>query len=401
MKIFYKRTVTLFVLFLFIGFIIVSTVQGSVENKTNSTEERLFDLKIKTLMRLGHFPSLSACIIKNDSIVWYNGYGKARFLKKPDIDTVYRIHSISKTFTGTALMQLYQKGLFDLDDNINDYLDFEVYNPNFPDINITFRMLLAHQSSLADEINNLRNFYYNSLCYVRYKKEYVYPFIKELITPDGKLYRPMAWEKYSPGKHVNYSNVGMMLCAYLIEVLSGQTFPDYVRENIFEPLNMTNASFYFKDFKRKKLAVSYYNIGNLYLPQPYIDLGYGAVGIKSSIRELSHYVIAHMNNGTWNDISILNETNIDLMHFDQYEDSLIDSSGDYIDFGLGWCIWKNSGTEGHCGHGLGGTTAMIINSSKNFSILFFINSKIRYSNPIVLYAWENLIETLKTKAETY
>jgi CubicO group peptidase (beta-lactamase class C family) len=397
----FRRAVALIVVTLFLGISIIPAIQGNVESQTSPYEERLLDLNIKMLMRLGHFPSLSVCIIKNDRIVWYNGYGRARFLTKPNIDTVYRIHSISKTFTATALMQLYQQGHFDLDDNINDYLDFEVYNPNYPDVNITFRMLLAHQSSLTNEITNLRYFYYNSFCYVRYKKEYVYPFIKELITPNGKLYKPMTWENYPPGKYANYSNVGMMLNAYLVEVMSGQSFHNYVRENIFEPLNMTNSSFYYKDFKRNQLAVSYYNIGNLYLPIPYIDLQYGAVGIKTSIQELSHYAIAHMNNGTWNGISILNESNEKLMHSVQYNNSISDSTGDPIDFGLGWHMWPNSGIEGHFGHGLGGTTAMMINSSKNYSILFFINSKVSYSNPIVLYAWDKLIEILKTKANSY
>jgi CubicO group peptidase (beta-lactamase class C family) len=188
----FRKTFTLLVVSLFLGLCVATLTQGRIENKSDSNSEQYFDSNIKNLMRLGRFPSLSACIIKNKSIVWYNGYGKARFLTKPNIDTIYRIHSISKTFTATALMQLYQKGLIDLDDNINDYLDFDVYNPNYPDVNITFRMLLAHQSSLTNEVTNLKYFYYNSLCYVIQKKNYVYPFIKELITTEGKLYRPMA-----------------------------------------------------------------------------------------------------------------------------------------------------------------------------------------------------------------
>jgi len=376
----------------------LSTVNAIIEEEKNSLNEHFFDFKIKSFMKLGHFPSLSACIIKNDSIAWYNGYGKARLLTKPNIDTVYRIHSISKTFTGTALMQLYEKGLFDLDDNINDYLDFEVKNPNYPDVNITFRMLLAHQSSLTNEINNLNFFYYNNFCYLRHKNEYVYPFIKEMITPDGSLYKPMIWENYPPGKFANYSNMGMILNAYLVEVLSGKTYPDYVKENIFDPLNMTNTSFYFKDFKRNQLAVPYYNIGNLFFPIPYIDLYYGAVGIKTSIRELSHFAIAHMNNGTWNGVRILNESSVKLMHSVQYNTSIVDDTTDNpIYYGLGWLIWS-SGFEGHVGHGLGGTTAMMINSSKNYSIIFFINSRVSFSNPIVLKAWDNLIDTLKIKA---
>ncbi len=58
------------------------------------------------------------------------------------------IASISKTITATAVMQLWEQGLFELDDDVNDYLPFNVRNPNHPDVPITFRMLLTHTSSI-------------------------------------------------------------------------------------------------------------------------------------------------------------------------------------------------------------------------------------------------------------
>ena len=100
-------------------------------------------------MSFTHIPSLSACIIKNDTIVWSKAFGWSDIynLKKAKSDTIYRVASITKTFTATALMQLYEQGLFDLDDNVSEYLPFDLKNPKYPECNITFRMLLAHQSS--------------------------------------------------------------------------------------------------------------------------------------------------------------------------------------------------------------------------------------------------------------
>ena len=131
-------------------------VSSNIINNTQLFEQQnalladqSFDKIIEFLMRRGHFPSISTCIIKNDQVVWSKGYGFSN--KEEGIlateNTVYQIASVTKTVTGTALMQLYDQGHFNLDDNVNDYLPFNLINPNFPEHLITFRMLLSHQTS--------------------------------------------------------------------------------------------------------------------------------------------------------------------------------------------------------------------------------------------------------------
>jgi CubicO group peptidase (beta-lactamase class C family) len=71
-----------------------------------------------------HIPGLSACILKKGELVWQNAYGFADIEQNIPVtdSTLFFLASISKTFTGTALMQLYERGFFDLDDNVNNYL---------------------------------------------------------------------------------------------------------------------------------------------------------------------------------------------------------------------------------------------------------------------------------------
>ena len=141
------------------------SVQGilfkkSLEKTTISNlNENYFDSKISFLMKYATFPSLSACIINEDEVIWSKGYGYYDIInqKESDTDTIYVIASITKTIVGTCLMQLYDQGLFQLDDDVNNYLPFSLRNPNFPDDKITFRMLLSHTSSLN---TNTRNEYY-------------------------------------------------------------------------------------------------------------------------------------------------------------------------------------------------------------------------------------------------
>jgi len=83
----------------------------SLEKQIGSNDDLFFDLKIKLLMKLGHMPSLSACIIKDNSVAWSKGYGfyDIRHKKKASDDTIYMTGSISKSVTATALMQLYEQ----------------------------------------------------------------------------------------------------------------------------------------------------------------------------------------------------------------------------------------------------------------------------------------------------
>jgi len=158
-------------------------------------DSKLFDFKIKFFMRLGHMLSISACVIKNNSMVWSKGYGFSdrALLKTPSKDTNYMIGSISKVITATAIMQLYENDSYDfeLDDNVNKYLPFDFKNPNFNEVNITFRMLLAHQSSLHDhDSKNATRFLFSNK---------PYSYLQELLFLDGEHYLEDCWAEYSPG----------------------------------------------------------------------------------------------------------------------------------------------------------------------------------------------------------
>jgi CubicO group peptidase (beta-lactamase class C family) len=365
-------------------------------NQNFLSEDLDLNFKVKLMMRLGHFPSVSSCIIKNGSIVWYNGYGKAKLFPKkvPTLDTIYPIGSISKTVTATAVMQLWEKGLFDLDDDINDFLDFKIRNPYYPDAPITFRMLLAHHSSLTS--NNKLQYLYLFYLFIIHKKDYPFPLIKEIITPGEKFFISDIWENFKPGTKKFYSNFNYILLEHLIEVLSGQTFSEYCKQNIFEPLNMHNTSFYFDDLKNKELAVSYHNFGGIYYRIPYTDIGYSYGGLKTSINDFSHYAMAYINEGMWNNFRLLKESTIDMMLTVQYE-----NTSRYSRQCLGWQrfggFWNSSSTFGHVGHVPGGSGAIFMNAEENYASIFFINRYIFFKRPRVLFAWFMLCDLFSTK----
>ena len=164
--------------------------------------------------------------------------------KKPvQRDTIFRIYSMSKPITSVALMTLYEKGLFQLDDPVSEYIpqfkNLEVFNSGVygefdttrVNREMTVRDLLSHQSGLTYGFVNRTNV----------DRAYRDAGVGEIRTT-GNLQKmihclseiPL---EFSPGERWNYS-VSMDVCGYLVEVISGKPFDVFLDEVIFQPLGM-------------------------------------------------------------------------------------------------------------------------------------------------------------------
>ena len=347
--------------------------ESKIQKRKNADYKNNINFTLELLLILGRIPSVSASIIKNNSIIWYGGYGHynkhypIRNRLKPNVDTIYYCGSISKSFATTAILQLYEQGKFNLDDNINDYLDFEVKNPYYEDVNLTFRMLLSHQSSIIEDREHSR--YFLIMLYLLKKAEYPYPIIKKIFETNGSFLGFPIWGDYAPGKRSNYSNIAFILIEHLIEVLSNQSFREYCKENILEPLGMHNSSFTIKDLNKSQVAIPTTERLGFYISYPTIDGPNAPGGLRSSVNDLSKYLIAHMNNGTYNGVRILNNSTIEMMHTQQYP-------GSGRTYGLGWLIWDGvlgQKLEGYTG-GVPGTIAfMFYNRTTEKGMILFVN----------------------------
>ena len=411
------------IVLLLTGFVVLSTIPAMSETiDTNiSKEKRIdgnkisFDKIINFLMSLSHFPSLSTCIIKNDEVVWSNGYGfyDLEQQKPTEDNTIYNVGSISKTITGTALMQLYDQGLFDLDDDVNKYLPFSLRNPHFPDVPITFRMLLCHSSGLAPEIliEDFHPWFWFNFSSDPPFSFYPYPWIIEYLQPGGKWYDPPSYGYWNPqdkpGEYHVYANINFDIVAYLVEVLSGKYFNEYCNEHIFFPLEMYNSSFDLSTLPIEFVAIPYHFSDGEYLTMDMLPgfadstyhrlLHYPVAGLYTTVLDLSHFLIAHMNGGVWNGVRILEEDTIAEMHTIQPPD-FDDSS--QVDYGLAWteldysfCREKLSG---HSGGYYGVWTFMFyLCSQPDTGVIFFVNnlpnSETLFSNMAALILFNFII----------
>ena len=370
------RAYTWFSMFVLILLVIPSMfAHGSPSIDKTSIERVKFDLKIRLIMRLCHLPSASICVIKNDSIVFSDAYGFSNYYlrRKAGKETIYMVGSISKAIIATALMQLYEKGKFDLDDNINKYLSFDLKNPYYPNVNITFRMLLAHLASINDF--GIRPLTVLPIMVYSRSKDNTSYIIKEMMIPGGKWYSKRLWlKRYKPGEVACYSNQGYVIAGCLLERLSGMPIEEYCKRYIFEPLEMNNTTFSMKNLDKRKVARPYSFLAGPYIPLPKYDFYFldAAAGLYTTAEDLSHFLIAHMNGGVYKGRRILNESNIRLMH------SLQTNSTDLIlrymfggkikvHHGLGWFIIDFFGMEmkGHSGGTVGYNCHMLYFENKN------------------------------------
>lgn len=353
---------------------------SSFSQDSNFPDRFNIDSLIKFAMKISRSPSISACIVKGDTIVWYGGYGLSNIETKtpPTKDTIYMIASISKTITATAILQLYEKGTFNLDDNVNDFLDFKLYHPMYPNETITFRMLLSHSSGMNTEPDYYHMIDYHSdpLPLKSWLKGYFYDA--------NNTMKSSVWTQNKPGEQLHYVNIDFCVLAYIVEQITGQSFNEYCREYIFLPLEMYNTSFLLSDINKNTMAIPYIiEDHSLYsfLKEYYFPLDfyswrmYPAGNIMTSIEELSHFLIAHMNKGKYKDTQLLNASTIEIMH-------AIHSPTSYkgLYYGFGFWIYPTYDQKvkyfGHPGAIYGYDSLMKTRCKDNVSIIYFINRNI-------------------------
>ena len=276
------------------------------------TEDIDVDQEILNALENEQIPSVVACVVKGDEIVWEGAYGYANTANSEPANrnSLYTIMSIGKLVLATAVFQLWEENKIDLDADINQYLSFEVRNPYFPNEKITPNMLLNHTSGLAwpdgpDRIPDFHHFYSAD------EPPLISEWVPQYILPEGAQYREAVWKNYKPGEIFQYSNIGTSLLGLVVEEIVGEDFRDYCRTNILEPLEMYNSA-YRLDRLDEEMMVTPYNDGGF--PMNYYTCRHYPAGFLSSdIEDFSHFVIAMLNYGTYKDKRILEKETVEQM----------------------------------------------------------------------------------------
>ena len=263
-------------------------------------------------MDFQEIPALSLLIFEEDRILYetYQGQSNLELGVALEEDHMFLLASVSKVVTATALMQLYDKDLFALDDAINNYLDFPVNLPNQSDP-ISFRMLLTHSSGIADGPSLDEHYYYGEDSPI-----HLGDFLEDYLVPGGRYYnQDENFLDFEPGTRYEYSNVGTAVIAHLVEKISGRDFNSYCHTNIFEPLGMHHSYWRLTDALQAGTIVQPYDWDGTTneVIEHYSFTDYPNGGLRTTGRDLFHLLKAFVSNGQSNGYQVLSPTSIDMM----------------------------------------------------------------------------------------
>ena len=168
---------------------------------------------------------------------------------------IYRVASISKVITALAAMTLYERGQLDLQDRVDQYLDYELINPHFKAIPIKISHLMTHTSTIKD--------YYQALYDIKPGGFQRLPKIRDIFFKNGNLHdADKIWhDQAAPGESESfqYSNLNTIVLAAIIERISGQRFDEYCRQMIFDPLKMNDSTFNLFELPLERSAPLYHH----------------------------------------------------------------------------------------------------------------------------------------------
>ncbi len=317
----------------------------------------------------GDVPGVTAIVIRSGKIVYNKAFGMAdnqsnRALKSDDI---FRIASMSKAITSTAIMMLWEEGKFQLDDPISKYIP-EFKNPTliktftFKDSSyttepakneITIRNLLDHTSGLGygaidgDE---------------RFKAMYKKAGITDLFTTEsikiGESVKKLAKLPlhHNPGEKFTYSE-GLDVIGYLIEVLSGMTFDEFLHKRLLDPMGMTDTYFYLPEAKSSRLvSVQRPDKNGKWekFPVTFYDTDYpikgartfysGGAGLSSTAKDYATFLQMYLNGGEMSGKRYLSRTTINAILANQTENLMSGEKGDSF-FGLAFSVLKANGED--------------------------------------------------------
>ncbi|TQV87623.1 serine hydrolase domain-containing protein [Aliikangiella coralliicola] len=318
-----------------------------------------------------HIASISMLVVKNGNVIFSHGAGffDAEKSKVPTEETLYKTSSIAKLIISVAVMQLVESDQLNIDQDISQYLDFQVRHRDFPEKVITTKMLMQHAASLANPapgevVDDL------FLSFDPTDILQLHPLIEDVLTPGNAAYKETIWLTEEPGTLYKNSNFGMVLLSYLVEKLSGQHFIDYCQQNIFGPLNMNNTSHYFPALALNHVATLY--DGNNSITAPSSNWFYPISGLYTSTGDWANFMRAILNGGSLNGSQILQSDSVNqLLNMTTPTNNQLAYNSS---IGL---IWRqaqaNPGWVGHTGAGTQVTHVTELNPENNIGYVVFTN----------------------------
>ncbi len=322
---------------------------------------------INHIMDSGNVVGFSVAVVKHHKIIYTHSFGLKDIEKNIPLtdNSIFRIASISKSFTATSIMQLVEAGKLSLDDDFSKLVGFQVRNPKFPNTTITLRMIMSHTSSVNDSQG------YFSL---------------DAIDPSKNKEYAKCYNDYEPGKGYAYCNLNFNMTGAVIEKITGQRFDLYVKQHILDPLGLYGgycvdsldksrfATLYEfnKDSNKFIAATAAYNPRSEEIKNHILGVTTPIFsptgGMKISATDLAKYMIMHSQKGKYKSVRIISENSAI-----QMQTKLSDEEGYGLALETTEKLIPGEVMCGHTGSAYGLYSAMFFNAQKEFGIVVICN----------------------------
>lgn len=322
---------------------------------------------IQELIEKGKAVGISVAVVKENQLLYYHAFG----LKDKETQTplgttdIFRIASISKSFSATSILQLVKARKLRLDDDVSKLVGFSVRNPNFPETVITLEHLLSHRSSINDSQGY---------------------FTLDAINPAKNPDWAKCYNAYAPGADYQYCNLNFNMVGTIIEKYSGERFDQYVKKHILDPLGLyggycvdsLDASRFATLYEYQNDTVGYVASPAAYAPRREeirsYTMGYSTPifsptgGMKISAHDLALYMQMHMNYGKGAAKRIISKKNSRLM-----QTPLSEKSGYGLALHRSGTLIPGQHLIGHTGSAYGLYSAMFFHPREKYGIVVISN----------------------------
>jgi CubicO group peptidase (beta-lactamase class C family) len=334
---------------------------------TSIAQENKAEAAIEQIMKENPVMGLSVAVVKDNKFIYTHSFGLKDAETNAPLtnDNIFRIASISKSFSATAVMQLIEAKKVNLDQDVSELVGFKVRNPKFPETVITLRLMLSHLSSINDSQG------YFSL---------------DSINPAKSANWENCYNNYEPGKKYMYCNLNFNMIGTIIEKVSGERFDNYIQNHILKPLQLYGG-YYVNELDKSKFATIYeyqpdaakFVVSpNAYAPRTTevaaYQMGYSTPifsptgGMKISAKDLATYMMMHANYGKYNGVRIISKKSSKLMQTAVSDVApygfALETPGSIID---------GKKMIGHTGSAYGLFSAMFFNPQEKYGIVVISN----------------------------
>lgn len=359
MKKYIKRIAVILLLILSINVVECRNFVGAKSNGNkvinNNTIQEFMDNFFEKEMNKYKVSGATLLVVKDGKEVYKRGYGYSdvdeRITVNPD-KTLFPVASVSKLFTAIAIMQLYEQGKIDLNENVEKYITPYKIENDYNEV-VTCANLLTHSSGI-DEASEIDGNTRNDKA-IKSQEYYFNNHIPRVVVKPNTISR--------------YSNQGYNILGYVIEKVSGITYEEYIKKYILEPLRMNDS---LVRLKNSDTAIGYEYIDGVFKEVP---LAYqytsGSSGIIVTTRDMENFITAILNNGEINNTRILKESTMKLMKEKQFSNNKALSG-----MGYGFIRSNRNGKEivKHEGALPGFTSTMFLIEDENLGIYVSTNS---------------------------